>query len=105
MTPEIDIFEEFETCAMIYAYFHKLYGMEGLLMILIAISEEDWSKKHFMKAASELAEMEMTVVAEALAEAAANAPEPVNPFPKNTGDWRDWNRRKAGSFEGFLING
>jgi hypothetical protein len=73
-------------------------GRDGLLWLL----NDGWNKASLINAADELAEMEMPLVAEAVAEAAANADEPENPFPENTANWRNWNRRFMGDFTDFL---
>jgi hypothetical protein len=96
------IFAELETTAMLFAYIFKIEGRDGLLRLLTDSAASGWSKASLLQAADELMQMEMPAVAEVIAEAADCAPEPANPFPKNTGNWRDWNRRNTGDFEGFL---
>ena len=97
-----DIFSEMDSAAMIYAYVHRVLGMDGLLAVLNASVEDQWTKASLERAADELAEMDMPIIAEAIAEAAANAAEPTNPFPENTAHWRNWNRCTYGDFTGFL---
>ena len=102
-----DPFEQFDSPAMIYAYIHRIHGIDGLQTLLNATVEDQWTKASLEQAADELAQLALdmpalTEAAEAVAAAAANAPEPENPFPENTAHWRNWNRRTYGDFTGFL---
>jgi hypothetical protein len=97
-----DVFAGMDSAAMIYAYIHRIHGMDGLVAVLNASVNDQWTKASLTRAADELAEMDMPIIAEAIAEAASNAPEPTNPFPENTAHWRNWNRCTYGDFTGFL---
>ncbi len=101
-----DIFSEMDTAAMLFAYFHRTDGMAGLQRFLAAAVENagEGTKPCLIKAADELMEMEMPATARAVLETAATLAEPENPFPENTPNWRDWNRRQTGSFEGFYFD-
>jgi hypothetical protein len=96
------IFAELETTAMLFAYIHKIEGRDGLLWLLNESEAKGWPWASLMNAADELTQMDMPAVAEVIAEAASSAAEPTNPFPENTANWRNWNRRFMGDFTGFL---
>jgi hypothetical protein len=62
------------------------------------------SREEMEQWAEELAEMDLPHIANIVLEAAENTPPRCNPFPENTADWRVWNRRHTGSFEGYLLD-
>jgi hypothetical protein len=104
MMTEIDpdtakIFAQMETAGMLLSYIHRIEGRDGLVRLL-----DGWPKATLMKAAVELAAMEMPDIAEAVLEAADNASEPENPFPEQTANWRDWQRRHYGDYSGFYFD-
>jgi hypothetical protein len=91
-----------ETTGMLFSYIHKIEGRDGLLWLLNESPASGWPKASLLKAADELTAMDLPLVAETVLEAAANAAEPVNPFPENSAHWRNWNRCNYGDFTGFL---
>jgi hypothetical protein len=94
------VFAQMDDLAMIFAYLYRIHGLEGFLALLDASGP--WTKATLVRAADELMKLDMPALAEAISEAAAKAGEPINPFPKNTPGWRDWNRREHGGYSGFL---
>jgi hypothetical protein len=103
----VDIFAEMDSPAMIYAYVHRIHGLDGLQAVLNATVEDQWTKASLTQAADELTQLALDMpalaeAAEAVAAAAANAPEPENPFPEHSANWRNWNRFHHDDFTGFL---
>jgi hypothetical protein len=97
---DLDPFTEFSDCTAIYAFFHSTFGDDGLRELLSLVVGLD--QESLLRDAAALAEMGLLNTAEIVAEHAASIAPETNPFPENTGDWRNWNRRHKQDFTGFL---
>jgi hypothetical protein len=101
MAEATDPFNDMDDSAAVMAYIHQKHGNAALAELLAV---DDYSQESLIGDAELLTAMGLEECAAIVAEAAANAPPKCNPFPENTADWRDWNRRDKGSFEGFYLD-
>jgi hypothetical protein len=96
-------FEGYDTAASVMAYVHHITGMAGLIQLLDKLESDG---AFLERAADELEAVGLKDVAAAVSDYAATAPPPSNPFDKLTdpANWRDWNRRHTGSFDGYYFD-
>src|ERR1700687_3949787 len=102
-----DPFDEFATPAEVLAFVYAQLGDEALCQVLEQViggvnDMRGVDKESLERAAEEWAEPGLGIPAAIVAEAAATAPESVCPFPEDSANAKDFNRRHHQDFTGFL---
>jgi hypothetical protein len=99
-----DGLDGFDSPAGVMAYIYSKEGAEGLRQLLEMAPSD---RESLERDAEELKAVGLPDVAAIVAEFAVGLPPEANPFDPETdaANWRDWNRRVHGNFEGFRLDG
>jgi hypothetical protein len=98
-----DVLDGFDSTAGVMAYIYSKEGAEGLRQLLEMAPSD---RKSLERDAEELKAVGLPLVADIVLEFADRLPENANPFDPETdaANWRDWNRRVHGNFEGYYLD-